>query len=435
MNLNLISLGRLPAATSGQAVNTKLLKSKPFKDFLVLATGSFGAQAISLIFYPILVRYYSPSEFGVFGVATSIIVICSIFTSGQFHLAFIKSKSKKEVSNLLWLFWVYSLLGALLATVLVGFINFYKDFFPMITLIGFPIFLLGYKAFESHKFLAIQAQDFKTLSQATGINRFVSNLLKWIIGIFSPTFLSLLVSDLFANILSVFQVRKKVMVRPTKPEDAHKFFLQFLHYPFFAALSNFFQLGLSEFPLIVLAIYHNESFIGLYALGMRLALQPVTIFGNSLGSIISKKLVDNHSTQGSSRKLILKFYSLYLLFGIIAVIFAILIPETWLNFVLGERWTGFKEVLIPITLLTTAKMSSSLHIFYYIAIDGIKQKSIWKAFQLCTVLTLIILNQDKQFLDVLWIICIAEASIDLIFTLYTVIKNPIAENLATQVRD
>lgn len=392
---------------------------------MVLITGSFGAQVISLLFYPILVRYYSPAEFGIFGTVTSAIVICSIFTSGQFHLAFIKSKDQKEVANLLWLFWAYSLLGTLLATILVGLINFQKDFFPMVAVIGFPVFLLGYKAFEAHKFLAIQAQDFKTLSQSTGLNRFVSNLLKWIFGIFSPTYLSLLVSDLCANVLTFFQVRRKVRIRPLKPQNPRKFFLEFQHYPFFAALSNFFQLGLSEFPLIMLAMYHHESSIGLYALGMRLALQPVTIIGNSLGSIVSKKLVETHSNQGSSRKLILKFYSLYLVIGILAVIFAVLIPENWLNFVLGEKWAGFKEVLIPLTLLTTAKMSSSLHIFYYVATDGMKRKSIWKAIQLGTVLVLIIANQDKPFLDVLWMICIAEAGIDLVFTAYTIALNPV----------
>jgi O-antigen/teichoic acid export membrane protein len=152
----------------------------------------------------------------------------------------------------------------------------------------------------------------------------------------------------------------------------------------------------------------------------RIVLQPLAIVGNSIGSVVSKKLVTNHAAQEANNTLILKIYFLYSLIGAGIFLCVYLFPAHWISVLLGGKWDGIKEILMPISLLSIARLSSGLHIYCYIASEKLKVKLLWKIFQLGAVIVLIIALPKKNFVDLLWITCGVEAVIDLIFTYYTI---------------
>jgi O-antigen/teichoic acid export membrane protein len=395
------------------------MNHKILKNFSTVLNGNFSAQIISLLFYPILVRFYTPEEFGLFGTFTSLVVISSLFCSGQLHLSFVKASDEKEKKNLIWLFLTYSCFTTLFASIVFIILNLKTKTFEMYVLILFPISLLVYIFFEGSKMLSIAEENFKDLAKKISINRLSSNITKLILVFTQGGVYNLIISEILSN--GSFVVRKKSLIfLMERPSNIKQLFKKFYTFPVYASFSNFFQLGLMELPILVFSFIYSSKEIGVYSLILRLLLQPLAIVGNSLASVFAKTIRQNHDLKTNQTKTILKIYGFYYLLAIIIFLAIYIIPGEFYLLALGPKWAGFKDYLLPLSILSAAKLSSGLHIHYYINTDQIHKKSIWKAIQLSAVLALIYLYQDLTFINLLWIICSSEAILDFIFVFSTI---------------
>lgn len=392
-----------------------------WKNFGIMLSGNFGAQIISFLFYPILVRFFSPEDFGVFGTFSSFMVVAGIFASGQLHLAFIKCSDDKEIEELYYLFRLYTFFGTCIVTSLIFVINIKLKYFPNSYILLFFPSILTYLGLEGQKMLAVRAEQFKAMSKTVSMNRFLSNFLKMILGKFQNTPVALIFSEIISNTLASISLKKRFPVEARKPKNTLLLLKKYKHFPLFGTFSNLFQLGLIEFPIIFLASFYSPIEIGKYALALRVLLQPLVVIGNSLGSVVSKRIVNSQLEKTSNRLLLAKIYGTYLGLGSLVFLTMLLIPANVFTLALGGKWVGIKDVILPLSLLSAAKLSSGLHIYFYVAIDGMKMKSIWKAFQLSTLITSIFIFSDLSFTNMLWIICAVEAIIDLIFIIYTIL--------------
>ncbi|MGE3609202.1 MAG: lipopolysaccharide biosynthesis protein [Bacteriovoracaceae bacterium] len=404
-------------------MNLQIFKrqSQTFKNLAFVLSGSFGAQIISFLFYPLLVRIFTPEDFGNFGTYSSLIVVSAIFASGQLHFAFIKTRD--DFSELNWLFRRYALLGTFIISLIIAVSNFYFNFIPSYFLYFFPIGLLSYIYFESQKMYSVKIESFKVLSHAVNGNRLSSNILKVLFGKFFSHPLALIFSEIIGNFLSSIYFKKYISMPSSKPVKVRDIISRYRQFPLFTTFSTFFTLGLTELPVIVLATYYPKNEIGVYVLAVRLILQPLNIIGNSIGSVVSKRIINNHYGQTSSRRILTKIYGLYIAIGILSFATTYIVPKEWFLFLLGKNWENFKEVLLPITLLITAKMSSGLHIYFYVANEEMKIKSIFKGAQLAITFIIITTFSNLPLTELLWLMCSIEAALDLIFTIYTVFSS------------
>ena len=76
------------------------LKKKIFSDFnrnsLTMLYGTVIAQALPLIFSPVLARLYSPSDFGAFSLFYSIALVLGSVSTGKLDLALYTAKSRRN---------------------------------------------------------------------------------------------------------------------------------------------------------------------------------------------------------------------------------------------------------------------------------------------------------------------------------------------------
>lgn len=385
-----------------------------------MLSGNFSAQILSLLFYPILVRIFSPYDFGIAGTFSSFMVVFSIFASGQLHMAFVKAKDQNQLSELYWLFKKYCLVGTFISMALLLIINLKFQILPSTLILLFPLSLISYLGFESNKMLGIREENFKLASQANASTRLGSNIFKVLLGKITASYQSLIIADIIANTFSYLFFKNKFKTKSIKPQNAKALLKEFSHFPLYASFSILFQVGLIEFPVIFLAGIYGSTQVGIYVLSLRILLQPLTVIGNSLGSVISNKLVKSHAQKISSKKILFEIYALFLATGLIIFGVVWLIPEDWYLVILGQKWSGFKAIILPVSLLSAAKLSSGLHIWFYVANGQMWKKTVWKALQLGLVIFLIFHYSNLPLETLMWIICITEASVDFLFTLFTV---------------
>ena len=71
------------------------------KNVVKLTTGVSIAQLIPIIITPILTQYFSPEQFGSYGLYVSIYTILGIISSGKYDLAIMLPNNKKDSINIL----------------------------------------------------------------------------------------------------------------------------------------------------------------------------------------------------------------------------------------------------------------------------------------------------------------------------------------------
>ena len=59
------------------------------KNVLTLLSGTVIAQALPILFAPVLTRIFSPEEFAVYGVYIAVVMFCTVLSSGRYELAII----------------------------------------------------------------------------------------------------------------------------------------------------------------------------------------------------------------------------------------------------------------------------------------------------------------------------------------------------------
>ena len=326
-------------------MESTIKNSIAWKDLGVTVSGNFGAQFVSLSFYPILVRIFTPEDFGIFGIFTSLMVISSIFASGHLQLAFIKCHDEEELKELVWLFRFYSILGVCTVSLVVLVLNLKYHFFPNSYLILFPFSTLAYLGYEEGKMLLVRAQNFKFMSIAVGSNRLISNITKVLSGSFFPLPFTLIFTEFLTNIFSNIQIKNKIKVDSCRPQNISKILNKYKVFPIFETFSSFFQMGLTELPVLLLAVYYSANETGLYVLVLKILLQPLTVIGNSLGSVVAKNLATAHSSARSSKKFIGKIYLGYFGLGLFIFIGLWMIPADWFSVILGKK-SGKDNLLV-----------------------------------------------------------------------------------------
>jgi len=88
-----------------------------------LSLGTAIAQGIPLIFSPILTRIFTPEEFGLFAIVSSIAAIISVISTGKYETVIVVADSKDDAANLAVLSATISLFFAVLVTIVFFFFS------------------------------------------------------------------------------------------------------------------------------------------------------------------------------------------------------------------------------------------------------------------------------------------------------------------------
>ena len=99
-------------------INKLPIKGEFAKNALILTVGTSVAQAFPILFYPILGRIFSPSDFGLLATLTSITAILVTLSTGQYQGSILIAKTKKEATNIIGLVLLLSFSILLITTII-----------------------------------------------------------------------------------------------------------------------------------------------------------------------------------------------------------------------------------------------------------------------------------------------------------------------------
>lgn len=310
----------------------------------ILASGTSLAQLIIIASSPILSRIYSPSDFGIYAVFSSILAIAIIFSTFRYELAIPLPKNEKDSLNLVFLSLVL-LTGSTLFTALMLFLFGYKIFSPLGVSSIFAIYLLlpigvfvgGF--FAILNYFAIRSKAFSSIS--------IAKVFQAVYGVFFQLFgfklgyYGLMGGIVLGQSVGCFSLLRSIFdkysFKNISSDGIKKMFYRYKRFPIFSMPDALANTASVQLPAVLFAYFYSPAAAGFYLLADRVLQLPTSVIGSAVGQVFygeasaTQKKQDLFST-------VMKLHAQLANIAIIPMLLLILLGPTVFEFVFGNDW-------------------------------------------------------------------------------------------------
>jgi O-antigen/teichoic acid export membrane protein len=360
-----------------------IFKSEFVRHSFLLFLGSAIAQSLSVALYPVFSRMYSPEQFGVFALFTSITGVTAILSSGFYEQAILLPKKDSHAWSLALLAFIVTLMQCLIFLFIAFFFKhaIAEKLFnnpqirPFLLLVPVSV-LLGntYAIFTGY---ANRKKYYGYISQCS-INQGISvNISKLFLGLLKyfncGLVLGRLIGQLTSTIQVIYQVSKKASFTSHDLKLAYRNLkevaVSYRNFPVFRmplSLMNTFSTAL---PIFVLTKFFTAHDAGQYSLASGVLLAPVLLLTGSVSKVLNQKIIERINQQAAVYDNIARLLRIVMpVTGIIFILF-FFVSEGVFVFLFGHEWQEagkISGILLPwiFLMLFASPISFVLDIFF-----------------------------------------------------------------------
>ncbi len=361
------------------------IKSEYTKNILTLMTGTAIAQAVPVAITPILTRYYTPVEFGMFGMYVGIVSLLVIVSTLKYDVAIIQPKNNSDAEQLFKLsFFISSAFSILLAILIYFNIDFISkiseqsNFRYFIYFIPYTVFVMSVNS--GLNFILNRRKHYKQMSVNKVIQGFSIAGISLLFGFVNYTTFGLLIGFIMGHtiVLSNLLYRYWITIEKAQYSSMIKVAKIYKDYPIYALPSGLSNTSASQMPVILLTKVFNSSISGYYYLVEKVLSAPISLLGSSVSSVFRQKAQEDKHRIGNYSEIFKKtFFKLVLIGFSIFFLLAIFGSEIF-AFVFGEHWREagiYAQILSPLFFFKfiASPLMSSFYISDKLIVDMIGQ--------------------------------------------------------------
>ncbi|MBD2813261.1 lipopolysaccharide biosynthesis protein [Xenorhabdus sp. Flor] len=336
-----------------------LIKNKSYRNILTLITGSTIAQAIPIAVSPILTRLYTPEDFGVLALFTSLVTIISVISTGRYEFAIMLPKKHSEAANIVILSTFIVCIISIITFIVI--LLFHHKIIEIINspkiglwlyFVPLAIFLSG--VFNILNYYNTRLQKYKDLS--------ISNINKSVVLIASQLFISILKKGeaglILGNILSLTAANFKLIKNTTntiknneitllKIKALAKRYIKFPKYSIWTALSNTAAYNINN---ITISLLFNSSTLGLYAISQKILGAPIDLLSSSISQVYFQQASLAIKDKKNCYKLFINTLKKLVIIGLPIFSLIYLFSPYLFGFFFGESWViagHYTAILTP----------------------------------------------------------------------------------------
>lgn len=338
------------------------------KHVMIIAGGTLVAQGLTVASMPVLSRIYSPSDFGVLAVFSSVIAILNQLSGFRYHFAIPLPKMNRYANALVALSLCLQIIFVFLLSILIFF--FGEAILEKLSLTKLtpyrwliPAGLLGIGAYTVLTQWAIRGKFFAVIGR-TKISQCVSGAAtKILLGIWGFRPLGLLLGTVIAqaggiSTLILPLLRNKTKLDLPKIEEIRRVLLRYRKFPLFSmwgALLN--TLSINIMP-VLLAVFYDAKIAGLYGMAQHILQMPMYFLGQAIGQVFLQR-ASTAKYEGQLARVSLDSFSALIRTGSTAVL-ALGFFSPWIfSFVLGEQWWEAGEISRMLALYMSVNFAYS----------------------------------------------------------------------------
>ncbi|WP_368652893.1 lipopolysaccharide biosynthesis protein [Ornithinibacillus sp. 4-3] len=344
---------------------SKLKKSQFIKSVVIMATGTIGAQVITMAMSPIITRLFGPEAFGLMGAFNSFVNILIPLVALTYPVAIVLPKNNIEAIGLIRLsLFIVTITTCLSIIAIYLFNNKIIHIFKLeeiaqyVYLIPLVILLSGIVQILEN--WLIRNQQYKLNAKTTFYQALILNSGKVGVGLLYP-FAGVLI--LFSSITSgikifliFLQVNKRELLNILKPKfnfsslkDLAK---KYYDFPLYRAPETFLSTVSQSLPVILLTAFFGAASAGFYTIGRTVLFMPSLLIGKAIEDVFYPKIAKMNNDGKKLTKVILQATLGLLIIGIIPFGLIIVWGPAIFGFVFGSDWAMAGEYAKWVALWT-----------------------------------------------------------------------------------
>ncbi|WP_321325739.1 lipopolysaccharide biosynthesis protein [Thiomicrorhabdus sp.] len=335
----------------------QITKNKFVRNVAIVATGTAGAQAITMAFAPFLTRIYGPETFGLLGVFVALIAILAPITALTYPVAIVLPKKDTDAK-------LIAKLSFFLAFIITCFFSIILYFWgeSILNLIGsekispymmlIPLALFFATLLQITEQWLIRKKQFKTTAKIAIVQSLIINSTKTGIGWINPTAVVLITITALGSALHAFMMAislkfntnaKAEMDSDDNPKTVNQLAIAHIDFPLYRAPQLFINAISQNMPVLILASFFGPIAAGFYSLARMVLEIPAKLIGKSVGDVFYPRINDASHNNEELDKLILKATKALALLGLVPFGIVIVIGPWLFSFVFGEEWNSAGE--------------------------------------------------------------------------------------------
>ena len=275
----------------------KLKISEFYRNTLKLLTSISIAQLIPIVITPILTQYFTPQDFGVYGLYISICAIFGVVASAKYDVAIMLPKKKVDAINILALSFLITFIFSIFCF---SILNIFHETFFKITesdflkkyyfIIPFSIFLISINQSivmwfnRDKKYNRIAAQNLLKSGSNSGFS-----LLLGVKSINFGLIVGNLISLITISFFNIYSFLKECNTTLINIRIMRKNFLKYIDFLKFSTISNLFNSFSNIGMTILIIVFFGPKIAGLYFLAEKLVAIPISFITSSISQVYFQK--------------------------------------------------------------------------------------------------------------------------------------------------
>ncbi len=337
------------AVMNRMRLNNRIPRGSFVHNVLMLMSGTFVAQIIPIAASPILTRLYSPEEFGLFAVFSSLAALVTIVSTGRYELAILLPEDDKEAANIaalaLTLLAMAVVLSFIALTVFnrpIAYVLGNPKVSPWLLVLPLSVFfaacyeILYYWTNRKERFARLAVTKV-TISSATiganlimGVSRFGAGglVLGGLAGQGVAT--GILAGQTWRADREVF---RRISWRKMRAL-AHRF----RKFPIFSLPADSCNSLANQVPFVIFSGFYSATIAGQFLLTQRIMGVPLSLIAKSIQDVFKQKASSDFARNGNCRAVFLKTLKSLVLLAFVPLVGFLLFAPSVFIFVFGQEW-------------------------------------------------------------------------------------------------
>lgn len=328
----------------------KLPPGSFIRNVVTLMTGTTFAQALLIFAAPILTRLYSPEDFGIYALYTSILGVLAVVSCWRYELAIVLPEKDEDAANLLVLSICICFCMAVLTLILV---SLFRN--PVANLLGapklapwlwlLPLSIVATGLFQAFNYWSTRRKKFRrlavrqitqsTITAATQLGTGVA-LHPGPGGLISGS----IIGQLAATVRLAWQVFKeegRQIVATTNKHHIQEMLILHKKFPLLDSWSGLLNTVSAMLPVLLLGYFFNPAIVGFYALGQKVLSLPMGIIGSSLAQVFYPRAI-SAARDGDLAQIVMRAFQELIKVSLVPMVLLIIVAPQLFSFFFGSQW-------------------------------------------------------------------------------------------------
>ena len=375
-------------------------KSSILKETGTLLGGNVLAQVIALAAYFILMRIFSPDDYGLYNIFYSYIEVLIILSTLKYELAVVVADDDREANDLAGLtLRINTLVSLLLLTIVL--VLWLTGMLPgnfaqlgwMVLLIPPMVFFCGTS--RVYGALFNRMHRYRSIAVNEAVNAGTGALLKIALGLLGMLQAGMPVGTVAGRAIANITYRVKLRQLGRTPSfhgdrtAAFSVMRKHRNFPFFVASKDFINSLSYNLPFLWLALYFDRAEVGLFALALTFTFRPANLLNTAIEKVYYARTAEGVRQGEPVGRMISRMLLVVNAIALPVCILAWFAAEPVFSFCFGGRWAGcgvYVRALLPwiflslsatpLTFISNVFSTQRIEFYFYLVLLALRVAAI-----------------------------------------------------------